>query len=191
MMQSVRACSACGGEGKVIKTPCSKCGGKGTVTNTKSVSIDIPKGIAHGQSIRKVGLGGAGERGGQNGDLYVAINVMPHKIFVREGNDIHVEVPISMTQAALGDEIVIPTIDGDEKYTVKPGVQPGETITMKGKGAFNVRNPKVRGDQIVTFKVTIPTRLTDKQKSLLKQLAEDMGEGGKKEKFWDKMKKKG
>jgi molecular chaperone DnaJ len=190
MMQSMRTCSACGGEGKVIKTPCTKCGGKGHITAEKTVKVDIPKGIAHGQSIRKSGLGGAGERGGQNGDLYVQVSVMPHKTFVREGNNILLTVPISMTQAALGDEIVIPTIDGDEKYTVKPGVQPGDTITMKGKGVFNVRNPKLRGDQIVTFKVVIPTRLTDKQKSLLKQLAEDMGEGSKKEKFWDKMKKK-
>lgn len=189
MMQTQRPCSACGGEGKVIKTPCTKCGGKGHITAEKSVTIDIPKGIAHGQSIRKTGLGGAGERGGQNGDLYVAITVMPHKTFVRDGNNILVDVPISMTQAALGDEITIPTIDGDEKYTVKPGTQPGDTFTMKGKGVFNVRNPKLRGDEIVTFKVVIPSRLTDRQKSLLREFAELSGEG-KKEGFFDKMKKK-
>ncbi len=190
MMQTQRPCSACGGEGKVIKTPCSKCGGKGNITTDKTVTIDIPRGIAHGQSIRKTGLGGAGERGGQNGDLYVAISVMPHKTFVRDGNNILVEVPISMTQAALGDEITIPTIDGDEKYTVKSGTQPGDKVTLKGKGVFNVRNPKLRGDQVVTFKVVIPSRLTDKQKNLLRQFAEDIGEGTKKEGFWDKMKKK-
>ncbi len=190
MMQSVRACSACGGEGKVIKSPCSKCGGKGNVTTEKSVKIDIPKGIAHGQSIRKSGLGGAGERGGQNGDLYVAVSVMPHKVFVRDGNNILVEMPISMTQAALGDEIVIPTLEGDEKYTVKPGTQPGEKAVLKNKGVFNVRNPKLRGDEIVTFKVVIPSRLTDRQKSLLREFAELSGEGGKKSGFWDKMKKK-
>lgn len=189
MMQSMRPCSACGGEGKVIKTPCTKCGGQGHITQTKSVKIDIPKGIAHGQSIRKAGLGGAGERGGANGDLYVAISVMPHKIFVRDGNNIHVEMPISMVQAALGADIVVPTIDGDEKYTVKPGTQPGDKITFKGKGVFNVRNPKLRGDEIVTFKVIVPTRLTDKQKNLLRQLGEDLGENSKKEKFWDKVKK--
>lgn len=189
MMQTQRPCSACGGEGKVIKTPCTKCGGKGHITAEKSVTIDIPKGIAHGQSIRKTGLGGAGERGGQNGDLYVAITVMPHKTFVRDGNNILVDVPISMTQAALGDEITIPTIDGDEKYTVKPGTQPGDTYTMKGKGVFNVRNPKLRGDQIVTFKVVIPSRLTDRQKSLLREFAELSGEN-RKEGFWNKMKKK-
>ncbi len=190
MMQSVRTCSACGGEGKVITTPCTKCGGKGNITAEKTVKIDIPKGIAHGQSIRKTGLGGAGERGGQNGDLYVSITVMPHKIFVREGNDILVEVPITMIQAALGDEITIPTLEGEEKYTVKPGTQPGETVTLKNKGVFNVRNSKLRGDQIITFKVIIPSRLTDRQKSLLREFAELSGDSAKKEGFWDKVKKK-
>lgn len=190
MMQSVRPCSVCGGEGKVIKTPCTKCGGKGNVTRDKTVTIDIPKGIAHGQSIRKTGLGGAGEKGGSNGDLYVAITVMPHKTFVRDGNNILVQMSISMTQAALGDEIVIPTIDGDEKYTVKPGTQPGDTVTLRGKGVFNVRNPKVRGDEIVTFKVVIPSRLTDRQKSLLREFMELSGDSNKKEGFFDKMKKK-
>jgi molecular chaperone DnaJ len=190
MMQQRRVCSACGGEGRVIKNPCPKCGGRGNITADKNIKVDIPKGIAHGQSIRKTGLGGPGERGGQNGDLYVAVSVMPHKTFVREGNDIYVEVPISMTQAALGDQIDIPTIDGDIKYDIKPGVQPGDKITLKGKGVFNVRNPKLRGDEIVTLKVVIPTRLTDKQKNLLRQLAEDLGEGTKKETFFEKMKKK-
>ncbi len=189
MMRTQRTCSACGGEGKTIKTPCPKCGGRGSITAEKTVTVDIQKGIAHGQKIRKTGLGGAGERGGQNGDLYLIINVMPHKVFVRSGNDIHVEVPISMTQAALGDEITIPTIDGDEKYTVKPGTQPGEKTVLKNRGAFNVRNPKLRGDEIITFKVTVPTRLTDKQKRLLKELAEDLGEN-RKEGFFDKVKKK-
>ena len=185
-MTSVRTCSACGGEGKTIKDPCSKCSGKGTVRNNKTVKVDVPKGINHGQSIRKNGMGEAGTKGGQNGDLYIVINVQPHKTFVRDGNNIYIELPISMVQAALGAEIVIPTIDGDEKYTVKAGTQPNATVTLKGKGVFNVRNPKLRGDQIVTFKVEIPTKLTEKQKELLREFS---GEGGKKESFFDKVKK--
>lgn len=190
MMQSVRTCSACGGEGKVIKTPCTKCGGKGNVTAEKTVKVDIPKGIAHGQSIRKQGLGGAGERGGQNGDLYITITVMPHKVFVRDGNNILVNIPISMVQAALGDEITIPTLDGDEKYTVKPGTQPGDKVTLRGRGVFNVRNPKIRGDEIITFKVQIPNKLNERQKELLRQFAAEGGDNMKKEGFFDKMKKK-
>lgn len=190
MMQSMRTCSACGGEGKVIKTPCTKCGGKGHITANKTIHVDIPKGISHGQSIRKQGLGGAGERGGQNGDLYISINVLPHKFFVREGNNIYGTININMVQAALGDEITIPTLEGDESYTIKAGTQPGDKITLKNKGAFNVRNPKLRGDEVLTLKVNIPTKLSEKQKDLLKQFAEESGEGLKKQGFFDKMKKK-
>lgn len=190
MMQSMRTCSACGGEGKVIKTPCTKCGEKGHITANKTIKVDIPKGISHGQSIRKQGLGGAGERGGQNGDLYISINVLPHKFFVREGNNIYGTININMVQAALGDEITIPTLEGDESYTIKAGTQPGDKITLKNKGAFNVRNPKLRGDEVLTLKVNIPTKLSEKQKDLLKQFAEESGEGLKKQGFFDKMKKK-
>ena len=179
-MQSVTTCSACGGKGKIIKEKCPKCSGQGRVRVNKKIKVDIPKGINHGQSIRKSGQGEAGINGGAPGDLYIEIRVMPHKQFVRDGNDIYLDVPITMTQAALGAEITIPTLEGYEKYTVKPGTQPEQKVTLRNKGVFYVRNPKERGNMVITFKVSIPTKLTEKQKDLLKEF--DNPEFVKKEK---------
>jgi molecular chaperone DnaJ len=184
-MQNIRTCSACRGTGKIIKNPCPKCSGSGNVKINKKIELNIPKGIDNGQQIRKVGLGGPGKNGGQNGDLYVEIRVIPHKKFVRDGLTILLEHEITMTQAALGAEITIPTVDGDEKYNVKAGTQPGDKVTFKGKGMYNVRNQNQRGDQIVTFKVVIPTKLTEKQKELLREF-----DGEKKDSFFDKLKGK-
>lgn len=189
-MTSVRTCSICHGEGKIIKTPCTKCSGTGKVTNKKTIKIEVPKGINHGQTIRKSGLGEAGSKGGPSGDLFITVFVAPHKYFIRKDNDIYIDIPITFAQAALGDEITIDTIDGEEKYTVKPGTQPESKAVLKNKGVFNVRNSKIRGDQIITFKVKVPTKLSDKQKELLRAFANENGEGGteKKESFFDKMK---
>ncbi len=175
MAQTVRPCSQCGGEGKIIKEKCPKCGGKGNVTERRTISVEVPKGIAHGQSIRKKGLGGAGTQGGANGDLFVQILVTPSKQFRRQGNDLYTEVSINIVQAALGGEIKIPTIDGDESYTLKPGTQPETKITLRGKGAYNVRNDKARGNLIVTLKVVVPTELKKEQKELLQKLGESLG----------------
>ena len=123
-MQTQRTCSHCHGEGTIIKEKCPKCKGNGYTRQNKEITFDIPKGIAHGQSLRKRGFGGPGKNGGGNGDLYGLISVMPSNVFTRDGDDIYVTVEISMIDAALGAEIVIPTIDGDEKYTVKAGTQP-------------------------------------------------------------------
>ncbi len=190
-MASVIDCRTCHGKGKIIKEPCPVCRGRGIVRKNKTITVDIPKGINQGQSIRKAGMGAPGERGGANGDLLIAINVRPHKTFVRQNNDIYVEVPISIVQATLGDEIKIPTIDGEEIYTLKAGTQPETVITLKNRGVFNVRNPKVRGDQIVKFKVIIPTKITEAQKELLMQFAGTSGNtpNPKKENLFDKMKK--
>ncbi len=190
-MTTVIECRTCHGEGKIIKEPCSVCNGKGKVRKTKTISVDIPKGINEGQSIRKAGMGAPGEKGGPNGDLLIAITIRPHKTFVRQNNDIYVEVPISIVQATLGDEIKVPTIDGEETYTVKPGTQPETTVTLKNKGVFNVRNPKLRGDQFIKFKVVVPTKINDRQKDLLMQFAAQDGSvpNIKKENFFEKMKK--
>ncbi len=168
-IQTVRTCSACGGSGKIIKDKCTKCHGSGKVNIQKTVKVDIPKGINHGQSIRKSGMGEAGSNGGHHGDLYIEIRVMPHKQFVRNGNDILLDVPITMTQAALGANITIPTLEGDEIYSVRAGTQPESKVTLRNKGVFYVRNPKDRGNMILTFKVTIPTKLTEHQKELLRE----------------------
>lgn len=187
MAQTVRACSQCGGEGKIIKEKCPKCGGKGSVTTRKTVPVDIPKGIAHGQSIRKKGMGSAGTHGGPNGDLFIQILVTPSKQFQRQGNDLYTEVPINIVQATLGAEITIPTIDGEETYTIKAGTQPDTKVTLRGKGAYNVRNEKARGNLIVTLKVVIPTDLKKEQRDLLQKFGDSlMGISNKKKGLFGK-----
>ena len=192
---TVRTCSACHGTGKMIKEPCPTCRGTGKVRKTKKYEINIPQGIDNGQSIRLSGKGEAGENGGGYGDLMVTVYVQPNRVFVRKGYDIYCDVPITFVQAALGGEIVIKTIDGEEKYTIKPGTQPDTVVTLRGVGVPNLRNPKVRGNQIVTLKVQIPTSMTERQKDLLRQFYGDGkttvgAESGKEEKkkFSDKMK---
>lgn len=185
----VRECHVCHGSGKIIKTPCDKCRGNGKVRVKKNITVDVPRGINHGQSIRKSGMGQPGERGGQTGDLLITMYVAPHKDFVRKNDDIYVDVPISIVQASLGADITIPTIDGDETYTVKPGTQPDTVVILKNKGVSNVRNNSVRGNEIVTLKVHIPTKLNDRQKEILRSFAEAGGDTVKKEKFFDKVKK--
>lgn len=174
MAQTVRTCSHCGGEGKIIKEKCTRCGGRGNITSNKTVTVDIPKGIAHGQSIRKKGMGGAGTKGGSNGDLFVQILVSPSRQFQRQGNDLYTEVPIDIVQATLGADIKIPTIDGEESYTIKAGTQPDTKITLRGKGAYNVRNEKSRGNLIVTLKVVVPTDLKKDQKELLQKFGDSL-----------------
>lgn len=193
MVQSVRTCSTCGGTGKSIKDPCTTCKGKGKVKKSKKFEINIPKGIDHGQTIRLSGKGEAGERGGGYGDLLVTVYVQPDKFFVRKGMDVYCDVEISFIQAILGDEISIKTLEGEQKYTIKPGTQPGTVVTLRSVGIFNLRNARARGDQIVTFKVKIPTELTDRQKSMLQSFDSNKADGNeddghKKKGFWEKFK---
>ncbi|MDD4843966.1 MAG: molecular chaperone DnaJ [Anaerotignum sp.] len=166
---SVRTCSQCHGTGKIIKEPCTTCHGTGKVKKTKKYEVNIPKGIDNGQTIRLANKGEVGENGGGYGDLLVTVYIQPDRIFVRKGFDVYCDVPISFVQAALGGEIVIKTIDGEQKYTIKPGTQPETVVTLRGVGIPNLRNPKVRGNQIVTLKVKIPTDMSERQKDLLRQ----------------------
>lgn len=167
-MTSVRTCSSCNGTGKSIKDPCNSCHGAGRLRKNKKFEINIPKGIDNGQTIRLAGKGEAGERGGGYGDLLVTIYVQTDRIFTRKGTNLYCDVPITFVQAALGGEINIKTIDGEQKYTIKPGTQPETVVTLRGVAVPNLRNPRVRGDQIVTLKVQIPTSMTEKQKQLLR-----------------------
>lgn len=190
---SVRTCSKCHGTGKVVKDPCNTCRGTGKVRKQKKYEVNIPKGIDNGQTIRLAGKGEIGENGGGYGDLLVTVYVQPNRVFVRKGFDIYCDVPITFVQAALGGEIVIKTIDGEQKYTIKPGTQPDTVVTLKGVGVPNLRNPKTRGNQIVTLKVKIPTDLSERQKDLLRQFYGDTApsaEPPKEEKksFTEKMK---
>ena len=175
-MTSVRACSVCRGEGKIIKSPCDKCAGKGVVRKSKKIIVSVPKGIDNGQSIPFRGKGEAGEHGGAKGDLYVKVYVKPHKLFTRNRNNLYMDMNISFAQAALGDELTIPTVYGDEKYNLSAGTQTGATATLRGKGAPNVQNPRVVGDLQVNFTVTVPKSLNDRQKEALRAFAVEMGE---------------
>jgi len=192
-MTSMRTCSACGGSGKIIKDPCNVCDGKGRVRKTKKFEVNIPKGIDNGQTIRLAGKGDAGVRGGGPGDLLITIYVRPHEYFVRKGSNIYCDVPISFVQAALGDTITVKTIDGEQTVTIKPGTQPDTVQTIRGKGVFNVRNPRIRGDQVITLKVKVPTSLTSSQKELLRKFGEETGDLPKEDEdekkgFFDKIK---
>ena len=173
-MTSVRTCSACGGSGKQIKEPCNTCKGAGKVRKTKNFEIKIPAGIDSGQTLRLDGKGDIGEKGGGYGDLLITIYVEADRVFKRKGLNLYCDVPISFIQAALGDEITVKTVYGEQKYNVKAGTQPDTVITLKGAGVPKKKKKKAKGDLIVTLKVQIPTSLTERQKELLRDF---YGEG--------------
>ena len=174
-MQQQSACPQCGGTGKIIKTPCTTCKGKGRVRRNKKITVHIPAGIDLGQSIRIKGEGHAGSNGGPAGDLIVSVNILPHKVFERDGANVLCEMPITFSQAALGAEIEVPTLDGKVRYTVPEGTQTGTTFRLRGKGIYYL-NSKSRGDQFVTVTIAVPKNLTGSQKELLRQYAASTGE---------------
>ncbi|MHB0981107.1 MAG: molecular chaperone DnaJ [Thermoleophilia bacterium] len=162
-------CSRCRGEGRIIDEPCPVCAGRGRARRVKTVSVDIPAGIAHEQRIRLSGQGGAGARGGPPGDLYVQVAVHPHEEFIRQGDDIIYDLYLTMVQAALGAKITVPTLDGEEVVEVAPGTQPGEVKVLRGRGVPRLQRSG-RGDQKVVLNVMIPRDLTPEQKDLLREL---------------------
>lgn len=172
---SVTTCRQCGGAGKIISDPCRDCRGTGRVRRQRKVGVKIEPGTEDGMRYRMSGFGESGNRGGEAGDLYVFVHVKAHKLFERDGNDVRVEVPVSFVQAALGAEIDVPTLDGQEKLKVPPGTQPGATFRIKGKGIPHFRGHG-RGDEHVTVRVTIPDKLTNREKELLRELADLRGE---------------
>lgn len=179
-------CGTCRGEGKVIDNPCNMCRGSGLVKRTRRISVKVPSGVETGSRLRIAGEGEAGSRGGPPGDLYVEIYVKPHKFFNRIGNDIVVEVPISFTQAALGDEIEVPTLNGNVKMKIPAGTQTGSVFRLKGKGMSNIHGYG-RGDQHVRVLVQTPTKLSEKQKELLREFAELSGETRAKKGIFNKI----
>ena len=166
--QTVKTCQRCHGKGKIIKTPCKHCHGNGKVNVTREISLNIPKGIDNGNRIRVRGGGNASDNGGEYGDLYVYINIKPHRIFERKGNDIYCEVSISFVQAALGTTVEVPTLDGNFKLDIPAGTQSGIVQKIAGKGIPHLRSDG-RGDEFVTIKVLTPQNLSRHQKKLLKQ----------------------
>ncbi len=187
--QSTTTCETCGGTGKIIKTPCTKCRGGGAVKNTKKIGVTIPAGINNGERVALRGLGNDGKGGGISGDLIIAVTVRPHNIFRREGFNIYCEVPISITEATLGAEITVPSLEGSVKHTIPEGTQTGTSFTLRQKGIPYVNSANRRGDLIFTVTVEVPKALTEKQKQHMRDFAESCGESNylKQSSFFKKM----
>ena len=164
-----RTCPTCQGTGQVITDPCPKCKGEGRILRQKSVDAKVPAGVEDGTRIRFAGLGEAGVHGGPPGDLYVVLHVKEHAFFEREGNDLHCVVPISFTQAALGSEITVPTLEGDHALKVPEATQSGTTLRVRGKGV-PVLNGRGKGDLYVEVRVQTPGKLSKRQRELLQEL---------------------
>lgn len=171
---SVTTCQTCNGSGEVIAVPCKQCGGKKQVRTTRSMAVTIPQGVDNGTQIRINNEGEPGANGGPPGNLYVVVNVTPHPFFRRKDQDIIVEVGINIAQAALGDEIEVPTVDGNEKMTIPAGTQSGSVFRLKNKGVPHLRR-SARGDQIVVVEVGTPKSLTSEQRRLFAELAKTLG----------------
>jgi len=164
-----QTCPRCHGTGKIIPTPCSNCGGTGRIKQHKTLSVKIPAGVDEGDRIRLSGEGEAGVNGGPAGDLYVVIHIKPHTVFQRDHNDLHCEMPVSFTTAALGGEIEIPTLDGYAKIRIPPESQTGKVFRLRGKGIKGVRS-SAHGDLLCHVVVETPVNLTARQKELLQEL---------------------
>ncbi|WP_208279764.1 molecular chaperone DnaJ [Massilia oculi] len=174
-----QTCPKCHGSGKIIPEPCAACGGAGRIKRNKTLEVKIPAGIDNGMRIRSSGNGEPGTNGGPPGDLYVEIHIKQHAVFQREGDDLHCEMPISFSKAALGGEIEVPTLTGKVSFTVPEGTQTGKTFRLKGKGIKNVRSGYT-GDLFCHVAVETPVKLTDKQKELLREFDRLTVEGGAK-----------
>lgn len=186
-----RVCMNCNGTGQSIKEKCSTCHGQGKVKKYKTIPIKIPVGVDHGMQVRVSGQGEPGVNGGPPGDLYIVLRVKEHPFFDREGQDIYCEMPITFVQAALGDEIEVPTLTGRVKLKIPAGTQTGTYFRIKGKGVPSARG-RAQGDQHVKVKVQTPQKLNDKQKELLREFAELSGDqipDEQSEGFFERMKK--
>ena len=188
MVQSSEQCPKCRGRGKIIHSPCKTCRGIGSVRRQHKVSVSIPAGIDDGQTISLKGQGNAGLNGGPAGDLLITVLVQPHARFERDGASILLDQEISFSQAALGAEVEVPTLDGKVKLNIPEGTQTGTTFRLKGKGVPFLRNGG-RGDQFVTVNVAVPRSMTSTQKNALRRYAETMGETVEQKNIFGKHKK--
>ena len=182
VMQTQQPCSRCGGKGKLVKDPCKSCHGSGKTATKKTLEVSIPKGIDDDQSFALRGMGDAGANGGPSGDVIVMVTVRPDPLFQRDGYDVWVTVPITYSQAVLGDNITVPSIDGKVEYTVPEGTQSGTTFRLRGKG-IQYLNGRGRGDMYVKCEVEIPKKLNKVQRDALKKF-----EGTLKEDNYEKRK---
>lgn len=172
-MVTVTTCDMCRGEGTVVSIPCRECRGEGRLRQPRKLTVKIPPGVDSSSQIRITGEGESGPRGGPVGNLYVALDIQPHQFFVREGNDILLELPLNIAQATLGVDLEVPTVDGTEKLHVPAGTQNGTPFRMRGKGVPFLRG-NGRGDQIVVTRVVVPARLTDQQRKLFQELEKSL-----------------
>ncbi len=188
-MTTVRTCPTCGGTGKVIQEKCASCGGSGRNRVRRTATVKVPAGIDNGQTIIMNGQGEPGLRGGPSGDLYINVIVKPHKLFKRDGYDLRLEIPISFTQAALGAEVDVPTLDGTVKHRIPEGTQTDTEFRIRGAGIQQLRSSN-KGDLLVKVRVEIPKRLSDNQRELLRQFNESSTgkEYEQRKGFFDKVK---
>ncbi len=187
-----QTCPTCRGSGKVIPDPCTTCSGAGRVKKNKTLEVAIPQGIDEGQRIRLSGKGEPGMNGGPPGDLYVEIHIKQHDVFQRDGDDLHCEIPVGFTTAALGGDVDVPTLNGKASLSIADGTQSGKTFRLRGKGIKGVRS-SYPGDLYCHVTVETPVRLTEKQKKLLREFDESLKAGGQKhspqeKSFVDRMK---
>ena len=170
-------CPSCGGEGEIIEKPCAECRGAGTVRKSRTITITIPAGIEDAKRLSLAGQGDQGANGGQDGDLYIFLRVQPHETFERDGKDVYCAIPISITQAALGADVSVPTLEGKPtRLTIPAGTQNGRVLKLKGEGVPELHAPSRRGDLYVKIVVRVPTKLSAKARELLKELASSNGE---------------
>ena len=184
-----QTCPRCGGAGRLVERPCAECDGSGRVVEERTLEVEVPPGIHDGQQIRLSGEGHAGSLGGRAGDLYVQIRIRPDPRFVREGNDVISTVDLTITEAALGATVALPTLDGEVELEFEPGTQPGEIRTLRGRG-MPVLQGFGRGDQRVLVNVRVPRHLTDEQRALLEEFERRAGDETYRddEGFFDKLK---
>lgn len=190
MMSSAHACDRCGGTGRIVREPCTGCRGTGYVRRPHKIEVTVPAGVDEGQVLSLHGQGDSGRAGGPAGDLNIVISVAPHPLFTRKGYDVWCEIPVTFTQAALGSDLTVPTLDGRIVYHMPAGTQPGEAFRLRGKG-IQVMGRSGRGDQYVRVQVEIPRNLTENQKELLRQFDGTATDGRNYEKrrsFFDKLK---
>lgn len=183
-------CTKCSGRGKIIPSPCENCNGNGVKMKRKSLTVKIPAGINTGEVLTLREQGEPGKNGGPHGNMYLRVNVEAHEIFTRQGYDTYCEVPVSFAEAALGQEVEIPTLDGSVTYDLKEGTQSGDVITMRNKGVPHINRENSRGNHYVTIDVEVPKNLTNEQKDLLKEFDSSLSgkNYSKQENFFDRIK---
>ena len=188
VIQTSRTCPKCSGKGKIIKEPCADCHGMGRVRKTRTLEVSVPAGIDDGQTFVLRGQGDQGVNGGPAGDVNIMVTLRPDTLFERDGFDVWCDIPITFSQAVLGDEIVVPTIDGKVKYTVPEGTQSGTVFRLRNKGIPYV-NGRGRGDQYVKVNIEVPRNLNAKQKDALKKFEELSSEKNyeKRKSFFEKL----